>query len=268
MPEHQFATGRHSSTPPARAREATRYRASKLRKLRPVKVRNAVRRRWFEYRIARLKLHDAPGLVDLGTRYGGWTIPGALVEPSWVCYSVGVGGDISFDLELIHRYAVEVRAFDAVLDYVTGAIEQAGNEPRFSARQAAIAVSDGPIRMQFTHHPGSLSVSSAGLYESRDFSAFPGRTIPSLMAELGDERIDLLKLDIEGSEYAVVPTIDLAALGVKIFSTQLHHTGSVREARKLIARLREAGYEPVACRPKVKITFAHADLLAGRRSPG
>jgi FkbM family methyltransferase len=262
MPEYQPAAGGYPSAPPARANGATRYGPSRLRKLRPVKVRNALRRRWFEYQIPRLKFHDAPGLVDLGTPYGGWTIPGELVEPSWICYSVGVGGDISFDLELIHRYQVKVRAFDPVADYVTGAVEQASDEPSFTVRRAAIAVSDGPVRMQLTHHPGGLSVSSARLYESRDFSEFPGRTIPSLMAELGDERIDLLKLDIEGSEYAVLPTIDLRALGVKIFSTQLHHTGSVGEARRLIGRLCEEGYEPVACRPAVKITFAHTDLLA------
>jgi FkbM family methyltransferase len=261
MPEDRPATGGHSSAGSGGANGATYGAVPTWRKLRPAKVRNALRRRWFEHQIPRLLFHDAPGLVDLGTSYGGWTIPGELVEASWVCYSVGAGGDISFDLALIHRYAAKVRAFDAVADYVTWAIEQTGDEPRFSAQQAAIAVSDGPVRMQLTHHPGSLSVSSAGLYESDNFSELPGRTIPSLMAELGDEHVDLLKLDIEGAEYTVLPTIDLRALGVKIFSAQLHHTATVKEARRLIARLREAGYEPVACRPVVKITFVRKDLL-------
>jgi hypothetical protein len=31
------------------------------------------------------------------------------------------------------------------------------------------------------------------------------------MAELGDERIDLLKIDIEGSAYELLPTLDLRA---------------------------------------------------------
>jgi FkbM family methyltransferase len=243
MPEDRPATGGHSSAGSGGANGATYGAVPTWRKLRPAKVRNALRRRWFEHQIPRLLFHYAPGLVDLGTSYGGWTIPGELVEASWVCYSVGAG------------------AFDAVADYVTRAIEQTGDEPRFSAQQAAIAVSDGPVRMQLTHHPGSLSVSSAGLYESDNFSELPGRTIPSLMAELGDEHVDLLKLDIEGAEYTVLPTIDLRALGVKIFSAQLHHTATVKEARRLIARLREAGYEPVACRPVVKITFVRKDLL-------
>jgi hypothetical protein len=81
------------------------------------------------------------------------------------------------------------------------------------------------------------------------------------MAELGDERIDLLKVDVEGSEYGLLPTLDLPALGVKVFAVQLHHTGSVGEARELIASLASQGYDPVACRPAVKLTFAHRDLL-------
>jgi hypothetical protein len=76
------------------------------------------------------------------------------------------------------------------------------------------------------------------------------------MSELGDERIDLLKLDIEGGEYELLPLLDLRSMGIKVFAVQLHHTGSVREARRLIAGLRAQGYELVGCRPAVKLTFA------------
>jgi hypothetical protein len=71
----------------------------------------------------------------------------------------------------------------------------------------------------------------------------------------------LLKLDIEGSEYELLPTLDLPALGVKVFATQLHHTGSVADARGLISRLREQGYDAVACRSAVKLTFVSRELI-------
>jgi FkbM family methyltransferase len=237
--------------------------ASIARKLRPQKVRRAVRRRWFEGRVARTQLAHADGLVDLGGSYGGWRVPGHLLQPGWICYSVGAGGDISFDLDLIHRYDMTVRSFDAVADYVERARQHAGGEPRFSAHQAALAVSDGPLRMQITHDEGSKSVSPAGLYESSTYVELPGRSLTSLMAELGDERIDLLKVDIEGGEYAVVPTLDLPAIGVKVFAVQLHHTGTVRQARALISHLERAGYEPVATKPAVKLAFARRELLDG-----
>jgi FkbM family methyltransferase len=203
-----------------------------------------------------------PDLIDLGSRPGGWTMPTGLLEPSWICYLVGAGGDICIDLDLIRGYGVTVRSFDAVAEYVTRAYEHANGEPRFSSYHAAIAAKDGPVRMQTTHHPGSLSVSAARLYDSHHFVEAPGRTLPSLMAELGDQQIDLLKLDIEGSEYDVVPGLDLLALGVKVFAVQFHHNGSVADARRVIASVRDQGYDPVACRPAVKVTFTRRDLIS------
>jgi FkbM family methyltransferase len=233
-----------------------------LAKLRPAKVRNALRRRWFEARVPSLRYAQAPPLVSLGSPYGGWLLPDGLVEPGWVCYCVGAGGDVSFDIELMRRYDATVRSIDPVEEYVEQAVADAGADSRFSCYRAALAIADGPIRMQVTHDSTSHSVSPAGLYESEDFVELPGRTLPSLMAELGDQQIDLLKIDIEGGEYELLPTLDLNALGVKLFAVQLHHTGSVRQARNLIAALGQAGYQPVACRSVVKIAFAHRDLLA------
>jgi FkbM family methyltransferase len=230
-------------------------------KLRPKKVRNAIRRRWFERRVSRYPLRDTPGLVKLGGTYGGWTVPGGLIEPSWICYSIGAGGNIEFDLELIRRYGLTVRSFDAVAGYVEDAIEHAAGARGFSAHHAAIATVDGPLSMQLTHDPSSRSVSSAGLYETTTFVELPGRTLKSLMNELGDDRIDLLKLDVEGAEYELLPTISLRDLGVKIFATELHHTGTLRDAWRLIARVQEEGYEPVAIHTIAKITFAARDLL-------
>ena len=226
-----------------------------MSRLRPAKVRGALRRRWFERRMQRTPLDPVPGLVELGTAYGGWIVPDEEIAPGWTCYCVGAGGDVSFDLELIGRYGVTVRSFDAVEEYVGRAAAEADGTAGFSVHHAAITTTDAPIRMQVTHDQRSRSVSAAGLYDSREYVEVPGRTLPSLMAELGDSRVDLLKIDIEGSEYEVLPALDLAALGVKVLSVQLHHTGTVREARRLLARIREQGYRPVACRPVVKLTW-------------
>jgi FkbM family methyltransferase len=232
-----------------------------VKKLRPAKVSSGLRRRWFEYRVPRTPIREVPGTIHMGSDYGGWMIPAGLIEPGWTCYLVGAGGDVSFDLELIRNYGATVRSVDAVADYVQRAREEAGDQPGFTAVHAAVALQDGPIRMQVTHDPGSQSVSAAQLYDSEDFIELPGRTLPSLMAELGDQQIDLFKLDIEGSEYQVLPTLDLNALGVKVFATQLHHTDSVKAALGLIANLREQGYDAVACRSAVKLTFARRDLI-------
>jgi FkbM family methyltransferase len=249
------------ATKEQRPRETTHERRPRSR-LHPAKIRAGVRRRWFQREMERTTLRPTHGLVTLGDPdYGGWVVPGAAIEDGSLCYSVGAGGDTSFDMELIERYGARVRSIDPVEDYVRRAVQDAYGDERLTAHQFAIATADGPLRMQLTHDPGSESVSPVGLYESESYVEFQGRTIPSLMAELGDSRVELLKLDIEGGEYDVIPSLDLWALGVRVFATQLHHVGSVAEARQLVAGLAEQGYEPVACHPAVKLTFARRDLI-------
>ncbi len=229
-------------------------------KLRPAKLNSALRRRWFERQLERTPVSGRGDPIPLGAP-GTWMLPCAPLAPGGTGYCVGAGADVSFDLELIRRLDMRVRCVDPVREYIDAAIASAAGEPRFSAYHAAIAVHDGPLRMQQTHHPGSRSLSSAELYDTHDFVEIPGRTLPSLMAELGDERIDLLKLDIEGGEYEVMPTLDLRALGVKVFAIQLHHNRSVGTARALIAELDAQGYELVAKLEPIRMTFADRDTL-------
>jgi FkbM family methyltransferase len=227
-----------------------------LRRLRPAKVRSATRRRIFEWRLARLRSEPGAPIVELGSAYGGWRIPEGAVGERAICYCIGAGGDTTFDLELIRRYGAIVRAVDPVQAYGAAAVDAAAGEPRFTFRQAAVAVHDGPIRMQLHHEALSHSLSAAGLYDTDRWVEVDGCTIASLMREFGDDHIDLLKVDVEGSEYELMPTLDLVALGVRVFAIQLHHTGTVRDAMRLIEGLERQGFRLVAQRPTVKLTFA------------
>lgn len=230
-----------------------------IRKLRPAKIRSAARRRWFERRLAAVPLDPGGAVIELGTPYGGWQLPDGVVGGGWVCYCVGAGGDVSFDLELIRRYGARVRCLDPVEEFGDQALAEAGGDDRFTFVHAALATHDGPVRMQAHHEAASRSVSAAGLYDSERWVEAPGRTLASVMRELGDGHVDLLKLDVEGAEYELLPTLDLDALGVRVLAVQLHHTGTVAQARALIDRLRGGGFRLVARRPVVKLTFLRGD---------
>jgi FkbM family methyltransferase len=232
-------------------------------RFRPAKLRSALRRRWFEWQMGRTPVSGRGGPVGLGTDYGSWMVPAALIEPDWICYCVGAGADISFDLALIERFDVRVQSVEPVQEFVRLALEQAAGEPRFAAYRAAICTHEGPLRMQRTHNPGALALSSANLFDTHEFTEIPGRTLAGLARELGHPRIDLLKLDIEGGEYELIPQLDLQALEVKVFAVQLHHNRGPAAARGLIAHLHRQGFEAVAIKPPVKLTFARRDLLGG-----
>jgi FkbM family methyltransferase len=225
------------------------------RLLNPARVRSTLHRRWFEWHLSRVAIEPYAPLIELGTEWGGWVVPDDLIDASWTCYCIGAGSDVSFDLALIDRFGATVRSADPLGVFRRQAEARAGGDPRFRFFEAALASRDGPLEMYGAEDPQSGSLSEANLYGTRRRVTKSGRTLPSLMAEAGDERADLLKLDIEGSEYSVLRELDLRSLGVRVLCVELHASESVREARALIERIRGQGYRLVHCKRPANYTF-------------
>lgn len=77
------------------------------------------------------------------------------------------------------------------------------------------------------------------------------KTLPELMKKFGHERIDLLKMDIEGSEYEVVKSIIENKLDVRQIAMELHgrfFEDSRKKNRELLKKLKSAGYIPICNR--------------------
>jgi FkbM family methyltransferase len=216
--------------------------------LHPKKLRAALQRRWFGHRMSRVPTEPYPRLAELGSDWGGWIVPDDLIDESWTCYCVGAGSDVSFDVALIERYGARVRCIDPFRVFLEQAERQADGDPRITFHEAALATQDGPLRMYGAEDAASGSLSATNLYRTERVVTKPGRSLPSLMAELGDERVDLLKLDIEGSEYDILPALDLPSLGVRVLCIELHHSRTVREAREQLDALRAQGYRLVSCK--------------------
>ena len=233
-----------------------------VRRLRPAKIRSAVYRRWFAWRLSGVRLEPYGHLTELGTDWGGWVVPAGAINGSWTCYCVGAGSDVSFDLELMRRYGATVRSVDPLREFRRQAELQAAGDPRFTFLEVALAPRDGVIEMWGAEDPESGSLSAVNLYETTRVVTKPGRTIGSLMTELGDEQADLLKLDIEGSEYDVLASLDLRSLGVRVLCVELHATRPVREAQDLIERIRSQGYRPVHRKARTSFTFVGEELAA------
>lgn len=230
------------------------------RHLRPAKIRNAVRRRWFEHRLA-LEPEVAVPMTYLGTDYGGWHVPDGLIDDTWLCYCIGAGADVSYDVRLVQDFGARVRAFDPLEDYREPALAAAGHDPRFSFHACAITEHDGPLRVWKAQDPSHGALSAANLQRTAQSVEVQGRSLPSLMAEFGEDHVDLMKVDLEGIEYQVVPGFDLRALGVRVFSLELHHTGTVRQARSLIARIEGQGFTFVQRQAPTNFTWLRSDLV-------
>jgi FkbM family methyltransferase len=208
------------------------------------KLASAARRRVFEARLRRERVRPWQ-ITHLGSDYGGWWVPADLIDESWICYSAGAGADVSFDSELVERFGATVRGFDPFHLFGTRAIEAVGDAERYSFHVVALAAEDGPLEVYGRQDLVKGSVSAVNLYGVDSEHVVSGRSLPSLMRELGDQRIDLLKLDIEGSEYEVLEPLDLPSLGIRVLCVELHHNEPARRAKALLGRLRDQGYEVI-----------------------
>jgi FkbM family methyltransferase len=160
----------------------------------------------------------APATTWIGTSYGGWPLPDGALGADAVCYLAGLGEDASFDLALIARYGCDVHAFDPVPEAATYAATV--DEQRFHFHPFGLWREDDVLRFYDAPVDGYVSRSATNMHGTGTATELPVRAIPSVMAELGHDRIDLLKLSVEGSEYALIDAILEADVPVSVLCVE------------------------------------------------
>lgn len=201
-----------------------------------LKVRNVIART-----LLRSILRPGPvdGLDRLGTDYGGWWVPREVLVPGAVAYCAGAGEDISFDVALADR-GLLVRTFDPTpraADYVR--------------RLAPKNVSFYPIgwwdesttlRFYAPRNPSHVSHSALNLQGTEQFFEAPVEPVRKLMEELGDQRVEIIKMDIEGAETRVIPSLLQDGPLPMVLCVEFDQPQPLRQLLGLVRGLRAAGY--------------------------
>ena len=175
-------------------------------------------------------------LLRLGTAYGGWIIPANCgLSADSVCYSAGAGEDISFDCALAERFRCRVRIIDPTPraiqhfnnleksvksgerfpvnnsneDYYTITTEDFG---RHRFLPIGLADKDGELKFYLPKNPAHVSCSAVNLQKTDEYFTAKCLRLSSIMHQQGDVSIDMLKIDIEGAEYAVIKDMVASSL--------------------------------------------------------
>lgn len=165
--------------------------------------------------------HRCPTL-RLVTDYGGWTINPDGVSRDSVVYSAGIGEDASWDLAMIRRFGVTVYAFDPTPRSLKW--EQSQPMPaEFRMNGYGLSAKDGELVFHAPVNPAHVSLSVVEREEKTERVVLPVRELAGIMRELGHERIDILKMDIEGSEYEVIEDLVSRGLPVRQLLVEYHH---------------------------------------------
>lgn len=184
-----------------------------------------------------------------------WTISTAGLNPLSVVYAGGVGSDITFEHELVRRFGCRILLFDPS---PTGLKTMALPEnaiPQFRYVPKALAAHSGFLLLA-PPKPGEDSWMP--LANAAAAISVPCIDLASLMSQSGDDHIDLLKLDIEGSEYEVIDDLLHQRLAINQICVEFHHglTPGIRRSQTIraILSLRRFGYKLV-CQEGANHTF-------------
>lgn len=118
-------------------------------------------------------------------------------------------------------------------------------EDRVRCIMYALCGSDEPRTMRPTHLPSQMQGVMPRGSTAADGVVVPAKTLTQVVLEEGSDAVDLLKMDIEGSEYEVILNTAPAVLRrVRRIALEYHaaEADAPSARRRLFAHLAEAGF--------------------------
>jgi FkbM family methyltransferase len=187
-----------------------------------------------------------------GNDYGGFYVCPSAVPQGAVVYSFGIGKDISFDSEMMQRHGAQVFAFDPTPDSIAWVGAQQAGEA-FHFYPFGISHQTEQVDFFLPKNPAHVSGSALPTMltdETRKITV-QMRSFADIVGELGHTHIDVLKMDIEGAEYSVIPAIlqtqaSITQLLIEFHGRVLKHQQTV----EAVALLRAHGYEVFGISPR------------------
>ena len=185
-------------------------------------------------------------LVFVGTEYGGWKIPQNSLSEVSICYLCGAGEDISFDIEIVEKYKCQVYIFDPTprsKSHFNLLIEQTKLNKKFAVnnsktnfyplnyiniellnfRELGLWYKKDEVKFYIPKNADEISHSALNDFKKSE-NYFLGKVnrLSKIMEDEGHQHIDLLKIDIEGSEYDVIDSIIKDNVKIKTICVEFH----------------------------------------------
>jgi len=193
-----------------------------------------------------LRVRPDPTLVRLGSQGCGWWVPAEVVRPGAVAYCAGAGEDISFDLEL-HRRGMDVVTIDPTPRAVAHVATVHPGGDRFTFVPVGLWYERAELTFHAPADARDVSHSVMDLQHTGLERAFTASvdSLAGIMAANGHDHVDLLKVDIEGAESAVLPRLARDGPHPQVVCFEYDQPQSSLALLRLLRAFRGAGYELV-----------------------
>lgn len=180
-------------------------------------------------------------------KYGGFYVCPKLLNENSIVYSFGIGKDISFDKAILAKHKCKLFAFDPTPKSIDW-IKNQNLPTNFYFYQYGIGIKSEIIDFYLPKNPDHVS-GSATL--QTNISVEKGikvqmNSFSDIVKELKHNHIDLLKMDIEGSEYEVLEDIITSEVVIDQILVEFHDRffkEGFEKSTKTVNTLRKNGYE-------------------------
>lgn len=231
-----------------------------LRKSFLFSLRKKIKLRYVKFKREKYNFRNAPSIKWFGDRWCGFFVDTALLKENSILLSFGVGMDISFDLALHKAGVKKIFLFDPTPSAIAF-IGKLKLPVSFTFYPFGLDNIDGNKLMYLpSGNRVSGSIFLNNHLQQENTVQVEMRTLSAIMKMLNISHIDILKIDIEGSEFVVLENI----LREKIFPVQIcleyharHFENGSQMVKDSIALLHANGYTHCASTESEEYLFCH-----------
>jgi len=185
-----------------------------------------------------------------GNKYGGFYVHPNLLNSKSIIYSFGIGEDISFDRAIIEKHKCQVYGFDPTPKSIKW-INNQQLPQNFTFLNYGIDSKSGFVNFNLPKNKNHISGSIVKHQnvDDNNIVSVPMKCFKDILNELGHKRIDILKMDIEGSEFEVIDSVLSASIEITQILIELHERFFVdgkTKTTKLLKILKDNGYKVFA----------------------
>lgn len=169
-------------------------------------------------------------------------LPAGRIGPRSICYCAGVGEDIALERYLAEALGARVWAFDPTPRAIDFMATASYDRSRIVFEPVGLWQTDTVLRFNAPANPAHVSHSVVEELGGEGHFDAPCVSLASAMAAHGHDRIDVLKMNIEGAEDVVLAAALGAGIRPAVIALTWEGPGAMKKAVAWTSRLRRHGY--------------------------
>lgn len=215
-------------------------------------IRRALQKFRINYKVFLGKIYQLKIAVKVkhtwyGNDYGGFYVADEFLNENSIIYSFGVGEDITFDESLISKFGCTVYAFDPTPKSIKW-VNNRTNPEKFMFSPFGIDKITGHVNFLLPKNDAYISgsaVKQMNVDEQKKVKV-KMKTLGDIATELNHKKIEVLKMDIEGSEYSILESVLNAPIEIHQICIEIHErffADGKSKTEALIENLKKYGFE-------------------------